>query len=300
MQTGSSVAGVLAAAAVGALVLAAWASADPLERFRDCPVGNRATKVCAYSRSQYKTTTWVQPLEPSTLTVGDLTVPLTRALVIQGGLTESPASGELLPPSNGDPRLVPVAEPVPGGLRSMIDPARLSGPALVAYEAALAAHQNAITVTIELAPAKASVFFQGVHLLLEQGIFGVLPVKVHFTNDFLGQGCFEGSDANPIAIELTDAATSPPPPAEPIRGRLGTMEGLGHADGLVVKEDSLVANGFPLPGVEGCGRAPAWRAQVDAAIDATNGLPSPAGRSSVRIDGALYLTGASVVRERGF
>ncbi len=290
----------VAAALLGAIALAtpAFAGAAAVENFVHCPLSDPATKDCVFSRSQYATTRWLNPLPPSTLIVGTITAPLRKNLVIQGGLTALGPFGELTPPTDGSGRLVKVAEPVLGGLRSIIDPALLSYPVRLAYERTLREHRDAVTVTIELAPAEAPLELQGLNFMHEEGTFLVLPAKVHIGNEFLGPYCYDGSDASPIPIELTDGATAPPPPLEPERGRLGQEHGFARGLALKVTEDSLVADTFAVPAVEGCGRAPAWRAQVDAAIDTTVGLPAKAGESSVRIDGTFFLASADMVRAR--
>lgn len=293
-----------------ALVSPSAAAANPWERFANCPVSGmfeEQYEICVYSQSLYnQPAQWESPEPPSQFTAGNVTVRFKRPLVLQGGLKEllGPEEGgqELIRPENGAPELVPVAQPVSGGLRGMIDPALLSGEALTAFQQAVK-HENRATVTIEAAPENATIIVNNIALLTANGPFLTLPVKVKFSNPFLGEHCYSGSDSSPIDIELTSGTTAPPPPAEPISGQAGHLTELARRDGkavLALVEDSIVSNSFAAPGVEGCGSDPAWSEEIDAAINQQVGLPAPAGRNSSRINGTQYLTAGEWVKEHGF
>lgn len=296
-------AAVMAAFAVFG-VLPALSSANLLEKFKNCPKENPEINTenagCVYSQSQYKTSTWAKPEPPSGLQAGNITIPFTKALILQGGIRElSVEPVPLVAPEDGALRVVPVGEPVPGGLRATIDTTKLHGPALEAYKAALANREDKVTATIEVAPVNAEMQLNAGNVLNVEGTFLTLPVKMKFTNSFLGESCYAGSDASPILVDLTDATTSPPPPNEPISGQLGTLSFL-QGTVIAIKEDSLVGNSFEAPAVEGCGREAAWQEEVDAAINSKAGLPSPAGHNSTRINGTQFLTGVTVLKEHGF
>ena len=284
---------------VGALAGEASAN-DPLERFQHCPV--HLTEGCVYSKSQYRTEHWQKPTPPSTLVAGNVTIPLSKALVLQGGLNnlfnEEPEP--LVAPEDGAPRVVPVPETVPGGLKAELDESKLSGATLAAYREALKSHETRVTATIETAPANAGIFLNNLHLLLQEGNFLTLPVKVKFSNPFLGESCYSGSDAAPIEVELTDATTTGP--GEPLTGQLGRLTTVGPHGGVLIaiRENSLVANNFEAPAVEGCGKEPAWQEEVDAAINSKAGLPSPPGHNSTRINGTQFVSNAQLVAEHGF
>ncbi|HUA10667.1 MAG TPA: hypothetical protein VMA83_01515 [Solirubrobacteraceae bacterium] len=306
--TGVAGAAVLVAAVALTSPVAA-AAAKGWERFANCPVSGmfeEQYEICVYAQSLYnQPAQWEGPEPPSQFTAGNVTIRLKRSLVLQGGLKEllGPEEGqELIRPEDGAPELVPVDQTVPGGLRSMVDPALLSGEALAAFRAAVK-HENAATVTIEAAPEHAAITVNNLALLTGSGPFLTLPVKVRFNNPFLGEHCYSGSDAAPIEIELTSGTTAPPPPAEPISGQVGHLNEIGRSEGhaiLALVEDSIVSNNFAAPGVEGCASDPAWSEEVDAAIDEQSGLPSPAGRNSTRIDGTQYLTAGEWVKQHGF
>jgi hypothetical protein len=292
------VAALLALAALPAL-----ASAGGLSLFQHCPKENPEVNVeggvCVYSKSQYQTSNWKSPQPPSELQAGNVVIPFVKPLVLQGGfggLTEEPLP--LIGPEDGAARIVPVAEPVPGGLAGEIDASKLHGAALEAYEAAIRHHNTKVTATVEAAPANATIILNSGNLLNGEGTFLTLPLKMKFSNSFLGENCYSGSDVAPIVVELTDGTTAPPPPNEPITGALGRLKFLQKSL-IVIKEQSLVANSFEAPAVQGCGREAAWQEEVDEAINSKAGLPSPAGNNSTRLNGRQALTGVETLREHG-
>jgi hypothetical protein len=272
-----------------------------LEVFKNCPYHNPEVVLCLYAKSQYSTEKWAKPEGVSEFQAGNAVVPLKRPLILQGGLANQPeeeVKGELfVNPENATPTLETQPDEIPGGLTAFIDPSKLTGAALDAYNRAVAEKKTKVTATIEAAPAAPNVFFQLNNLLREEGTTLTLPVKLKLSNPFLGEDCFAGSDEAPIAPELTDGLTSPPPPNEPIKGKLGTISGYAARRALKIFEDSLVNNSYAAPGVEGCGAKPEWVEEVDAAIDAKSGLPSPAGTNRVILHGRLYSVEAHVMRE---
>jgi hypothetical protein len=295
----------LAAALLWLAALPASGSANVLAKFTHCPKENPEVNVeggaCVFSKSRYLTTKWKSPTPPSELQAGNVTIPFVKPLVLQGGflgLTFEPV--RLVGPEDGAALLTPVAQSVPGGLSSEIDVSKLHGATLAAYEKAVAKPSKAkVTATVELAPAGAEVFLNSGNLLNQEGTFLTLPLKMKFSNEFLGDSCYAGSDASPILVELTDGTTAPPPPNEPISGQLGELKFVGETH-IAVKEDSLVSNSFEAPGVQGCGREAAWQEEVDEAINSKAGLPSPAGTNSTRINGTQLLAGVELLREHGF
>jgi hypothetical protein len=284
--------------------LPALASAVSITKFQHCPKENPEINTeagaCVYSKSQSNTSHWKQPVPPAELQAGNVTIPFVKPLVLQGGfggLVEEPLP--LVGPEDGAPRIVPVAQPVPGGLAGEIDPSKLHGATLAAYEEAIAHHKTKVTATIEVAPANAVVTLDSLNLLSGAGTFLTLPLKMKFSNAFLGEGCYAGSDEAPIVVELTDGTTAPPPPNEPISGQLGTFKFGEKSQQITIKEQSLVANGFEAPAVHGCGREAAWQEEVDEAINSKAGLPSPAGTNSTRINGTQVLMGVEALRAHG-
>lgn len=282
----------------------ALASAVSLQKFAHCPKENPEVNVesggCVYSKSKATASTWKQPQPPSELQAGNVTIPFVKPLVLQGGFAGLlPEPTPLVGPEDGAPRVMPAAQPVPGGLAGEIDVSKLHGATLAAYEEAIAHHKTKVTATIEIAPANATVFVNSGALLSGEGTFLTLPLKMKFSNSFLGESCYAGSDEAPILVELTDGTTAPPPPNEPISGQLGTLKFSEHNREIIIKEQSLVANSFEAPAVQGCGREAAWQAEVDEAINSKAGLPSPPGTNSTRIDGSQALIGVEALRAQG-
>ena len=133
-------------------------------------------------------------------------------------------------------------------------------------------------------------------MLLETGPFLSLPVQVHLNNPFLGKLCTVGTNSSPVNISFTDGTTSPPPPNEPIKGNLGTINSTGEGRILLINGNEIVNNDFAAPGVTGCGEG----GKLNSALNAALGLPSPAGTNTAIIKGELHQAGVEAVREELF
>ncbi len=117
-----------------------------------------------------------------------------------------------------------------------------------------------------------------------------LPVRVHLENGFLGNGCYIGSKAHPVNVELTTGTTSPPLPNEPIKGNPGEAEFKHSEELVIVKKNSLVNNSFAAPTAEGCGSQilfGLFTGIIDSAVDSELGLPSEAGHNTAILNGNL-------------
>jgi hypothetical protein len=287
-------------ASIAALGVAATAGASPWEKFKNCPVNNPGVGACLYGNTISNTTKWASPDGSSEFTAGSARVPLTRPVVVQGGEAKGSifAAANLFDPEDGAPTVMSGLERVPGGLKAVIDPSRLSGAALAAYVTASRNFEtNRVFAVIETAPSLTpTVFVAPEHILTGSGTAISLPLKVKFINPFLGESCYAGSDAEPIAVELTAGTTSPPPPAEPMTGQAGHIAGFYKKKFGGIAEASLVSNTFAAPGVQGCGAEAGWQEEVDSAINSKVGLPSPAGMNSTRINGSFLLVGSGAVK----
>ncbi len=275
---------VTALLAVGTVLPAAGASGLTLGAFRHCPVEDpvmleHGGGVCVYAKSG----------PASELGVGGALLPITRPIVLQGG-TWLPVGGGTagFVAAQGAPTLKPVAETLPGGLAGIIDPSRLSGGPLGLFDRLLLNGRSRIDMTVEMAGPASAIRFSLVNLLTGTGVALALPLKIRLygAGGFLGPACHVGSDAAPVELELTDGSTGPPPPSEPISGRIGTPSE-SKAEVVTVTGNTLVENGFPLPAAEGCGTRVGWQQQIGAAIDARLGLPSPAGGNVAILESTL-------------
>jgi len=121
-----------------------------------------------------------------------------------------------------------------------------------------------------------------------------LAVKVHLMNPFLGPGCYIGSASEPLTLRLTTGITSPPPPQTPITGRRPELATNDTGEIALLTELVLVDNSFSAPAATGCGSL------MDAAIDETLGLPSPAGENAVVIDAEADQASTEVLLENGW
>jgi hypothetical protein len=120
-----------------------------------------------------------------------------------------------------------------------------------------------------------------------------LPLKFHLTGPLLGPNCYIGSFASPIVVNLTSGTTNPPPPNLPITGQIASLQ-ITHAGNLVDALGALlVDNAFAVPAASGCGHA----GDLDATIDATEHLPSPAGANTVELFGNIALATAAKVAQ---
>jgi len=200
------------------------------------------------------------------------TVPINKPIVLQGGIIEG--SHVLVPAADGN-TLSRTTLTVPGGLTGI--------EALPLGE---------VTSTTELA-GPVEVFEEN---LTGRGTAVKLPVKVKLENPVLGEECYVGSDTEPIVLHLTTGTTKPPPPAEPITGKLGTVSLNPSLTITTISGASLVDNTFPPPGVSGCGGG-LLSPLLDTAVDLQVGLPANAGASKAVLNGSLAETDTRSVKK---
>jgi hypothetical protein len=224
--------------------------------FSDCPV--TAAEVCVYS-----TTTGGE------FKMGNKRVPISKTLLLQGGLPTKELSTELPLVAAADGNtLAKTPLTVPGGLTGI--------PGFEGGE---------VTATAEIAGPVSSVRINRQNLLNARGTALTLPLKVKLSNPVLGEECYIGTDAEPILLHLTTGTTSPPSPNTPISGSAGTTEFKALAKILEVKGASLVDNSFSVPGATGCGGV--LSILIDPILDADIGLPAAAG-SNTAIMGSSF------------
>lgn len=286
---------LVALLAIGALVSSsAFASEEGAAKkeaklFKNCPLALPQVVQCDYAKSG----------PGSEFQAGNITVPLNKPEILQGGLSQPEETKTEFwgTEAGNNTTLKPVAQEVPGGLEGNIEAADLSGAALEAYEKAIANGKNKVTLSIELAgPPHPTVGLEFFCFVTGECPAIVLPVQVKLSNSFLGKTCSIGNNNDPINIELTTGETNPPPPNEPIHGSLGELHFLHEGQVILVENNSLVNNSYASPGATGCGTGQT-ESQVDAAIDAKTGLPSPAGTNRALITGTLHIASAEYVRE---
>ncbi|MGH3239828.1 MAG: hypothetical protein ACRDNL_05570 [Spirillospora sp.] len=106
-----------------------------------------------------------------------------------------------------------------------------------------------------------------------------IGVKIRLTGAGLGGSCTIGADDDPILMNLTTGTTNPPPPNTPITGV--PFKFLGSDGTVSVRSATHVDNAFPAPAARGCTRN---GQNIDHAVNAAAGLPSPAGTNTVIIE----------------
>jgi hypothetical protein len=229
--------------------------------FSQCPINAPGVTGCVYS-----TTT------SGEFKIGNKTVPISKTVVLQGGVTE--ASPQLVSAANGE-TLSRTALPVPGGIIGI----ELLGPL------------TEVTATAELAgPVQVRVGNFG----RREGSAVSLPLKVKLDNPLLGGACYIASDSEPLEPQLTTGTTSPPSPNTPISGSPGTLviAGAGKID--IFRDSSLVDNAFSVPGANGC--AGLLSLLVDPAVDLQVGIPAAGGKNTAVLNGTLEETSVNAVK----
>jgi hypothetical protein len=248
-RRGARVAVGLVVASLVALSVTAPAMASlkqDMQRFATCPYTNPEVGACAYS-----TTT------SGEFVLGNSSVPITKAVIIKGGLTPP-----VIVPSTDGETLSKTPLPVPGGL--------------IGIE--LLGNFTEVTATAELAGAG------------ELGNSVYLPLKVKLDNIALGTNCYIGSNADPLILNLTYGTTNPPPPNKPISGKATISTKDNGA--IKVVTGTLVDNSFAAPGANGCTLLPLVG---DLAVNVKEGLPAAAGKNTAIMSGVTELVQSSLV-----
>jgi hypothetical protein len=229
-------------------------------QFSDCPTENPEVVLCVVS-----TTT------SGEFKIGSKTVPITKPVILQGGLT---ANSHVLVPATDGNTLSKTRLQVPGGL--LID---LLPPLTSVYATA------EIAGTVEVDPTATN---------SGQGVAAVLPMKVHLENPLLGANCRIGSNSEPVEPHLTTGTTNPPAPTAPISGDPGQVVIGAHGQLFTITGTSLVDNAFAAPGVNGC--VEPLSLVTDVAVDLATGLPSAAGKNTAILNGSLAAASVTAIQ----
>jgi hypothetical protein len=225
--------------------------------FADCPVNAPNVITCAYSK-----------VTSGEFTLGSKTVAIDKTVILQGGISST--SLVLVPAADGN-TLSKTPLTVPGGLVGIEG---LGGE---------------VTATAELA---GPVEINGANLLKRSGTAVSLPLKVKLENPVLGEGCYIGSESEPVDPQLTTGTTSPPSPNEPISGSVGAITFAAGED-ITILPASLVDNAFSVPGASGCGSVPLV---TDPLVDVSAGVPAAAGHNTAVMNGVLETSPVAAVK----
>jgi hypothetical protein len=278
-------AGVVVLVVLGVALFVAHRSDGDYAAFAGCPLSDRATDLCISART-----------ESGELKIGRRTIPITRTITLQGGIHEGEAGGrqEFIAARGGETLSV-TPQPIPGGLREIVAPALLPATLRERFDRLVARGEAAVTATTELvAPARA-IGVSTQNLAEAKGIGLSLPVKVKLSSPFLGESCYIGSNAHPIAISLTTGTTRRSSSHGPVAGKPGHAEFKDGYNLVTLFENTLVSDSFPVPRVTGCGGT--LSALLDPALDAELGLPVAAGRNEAIMNGTIKNANAPAVRK---
>jgi hypothetical protein len=244
--------------------------------FKQCPRFTTGVELCLYSQ-----------IAGGETTINKLTVPIVNATTLQFGIIFNPETeAETVVGALNGETLAPTPQPVPGGLSNLIDCGEIKDKGFLGRLRrrtcrAMFGHpwSTMVNATTELARPASEIYVNERNEIALEGIALALPVRIHLENPLLGKGCYIGSSTNPIVFNLTVGTTHPPPPNEPITGKLGQI---GAKDGFNFVEiigHTQVDNAFSAPAATGCGGPLAFL--VDPLIDSKIGLPSPAGYNTI-------------------
>lgn len=256
-------------AALGATPAAAISKKEKAEflPFADCPLASSGLCLVAETTG-------------GEFVIGNKTVPITKPILLQGGLPEYSFEEQSLVAAVGGETLAKVPQEVPGGL------------------AGIGGLGGEVTATAELAGPVSSIHVNPYQLgfpsVGKSAV--VLPLKVKLSNELLGEDCYIGSEAEPIVLHLTDGVTSPPEGVEPIEGSRTEFEGPAKGKINKVAAVKLVDNTFSVPGAKGCGNAEE-ESLIDEILDLDVGLPSKAGSNKAIMSGSVEQTRTAFAAE---
>jgi hypothetical protein len=294
---GTCVGAALAMSAVG--VTPALAGVKGIyEPFHACPFNNPEVSICVHAET-------AGGKEGGQFTVGSITIPLSKKITLQGGLTEAGYTGEtelegFFGPENGEETLAAPALKVPGGFVNRIAPQPWWPTALTeSFESAKKNHELSATETLELAGTPE---LDPGHLLAAEGTAFELPMKVRVSSPWLttlgGGTCHVGSNENPILVDLTSGASTGPFPYEynTSQGKVGEIAFKDEFNYAEITHSTLVNSTYSVTtGAEGCGGE--FESVVDHAISTAAGVPDASGQNTVILTGTQKVSVAERVKE---
>ncbi len=175
---------------------------------------------------------------------GNREVPVTNPIVLRGAYEQ--ISGNFV--YNAEGGIVPAKQTVPGGLIGMtglswLDEFLGSKEALKLY------------ATVESAGQPGSVYEESL----------LVPVKIHLQNPALGSGCYVGSNASPIDLNLAISEAAGELAPEVGRESVLTSSAPGQR----------VDSGYSVPGATGCSLTIGSKSiSINSLVDAAYALPS--------------------------
>jgi hypothetical protein len=260
--------------------------------FSDCPTSAPGVTLCQFAQTS-----------GGEFSIGSTKVPINKTITLQGGAIPTGAINEyfLVPATDGN-SLSKTELNVPGGLLGLINCEEIKGSGIfeilerATCKAIFENKTTGVTATTELVASATNPPLLNIgRLAFGVGTALVLPVRVHLKNPLLGEGCYIGSEAHPIQLNLTTGTTSPPLPNKPISGNPGKVQILEEKEQELtsITENSLVDNSFSAPVSEGCGGF--FSFLIGPIINSKVGLPSAAGHNTAILSGTLKSASKSAV-----
>jgi hypothetical protein len=279
-------AAILAAVLIVPATSASAALTGEYAKFQTCPLSNPSVEACLYAEST-----------TGSFTIGKKTVPLVKPVVLKGGAYGP--EGIIGPLTFVGPTdglvISKTPQPVPGGLLGVTAPSWWPQVLKDLFNETINNGFTGVTATVELAGSASAVKANFLNAFTGGGPAFSMPVKVKLDNPFLGSSCYIGSNSNPVKLNLTTGATSPPPPNTSISGSSGVPGEDPNERFIFLKGNRLVDNSFSAPGASGCGGFLfSWA--VDPLVDSILGTPSPAGTNTAILEGTTYLGNAERLR----
>jgi hypothetical protein len=237
-----------------------------------------------------------EPNEGGQFTVGPITVPITKQIVLQYGLTETGEEElDYIPPANGAEAITPAPERVPGEPIADISEAEqneLGWSEGLKYSYKLAQKHHTVKTAYETIELAGIPYTNITNILIEEGVGVEAPVKIKAENKWLselGDVCYVGSNEEPIVQHLTSGESTSPYTGETVHGSKGSLYIFHEGREVIESGSNLVDNTYAVPAASCTGPN---ASVIAATIDKEFGLPQPAGASLTEIKGALYLASA--------
>ena len=296
--------GVVCLALVAVVASASPAlAARPFEKFQGCPTEIPIVITCNYGVTS-----------GGEFTINKTKVPINKSIVQQGGAIsagnpEDPTLEVVIGAKAGFESFQKVALNVPGGLLGFVNCTEITGEGFfekAARESCKFVFEHGpteVTATTEPVANESNPPLTDSHNLSEEkGIAAVLPVRIHLKNTFLGNGCYIGSEAHPIQLNLSSGTSGT------LKGKRGIASTIkeeipGEEEpvrALHLAENSLVDGTFAVPVSEGCGELFGVKGFLNGIINSKIGLPSAAGNNKAKLDGEQNSTAAEEVIRSGF
>jgi hypothetical protein len=253
--------------------------------FKQCPRFTTGVHICLYSETV-----------GGEVTLHKQTVPITKPIVLQGGIKINPETGaeSFVGALNGE-TLSKVAEKVPGGLTDIVNCTEIKGSGILedlergSCELVFENGTTGVNAITELAKPATEIGYNEEAFELEEGAALTLPVKIRLENSLLGSECYIGSSSKPLDWALTTGKTHPDAPNTSITGKIGESIYKDGDEFIYFPENTLVNNEFSAPEASGCGGI--FSFLIDPIIDAKIGLSSPDGYNTVILNNKLKEAG---------